>query len=300
LAWGELFFCGVNELITFAASMRKAIPPYYVNTKNTIIQIIFTTVFAYIFINLYKPFGAGEWYDVSWWVFSFASGVLVIFGMVVVLASRLFMFWIKRTRPVSIIYYALMTAGEIIFMALLYALIELWVLKDLRPFSILFYFALQNTALILLIPYLISVLFFEWQEKKISLEKLIKQLSYKTPFIPFKDEKGTLRLTIKANDLIFLESSDNYVVIHYESSGKTKTYLIRNTLKQFEKDLTTFPLLRCHRSYMVNIHRVKMMKREKGVVQLMMDDTGQCTVPVSRTYDARVSKTLNANIIVKG
>ena len=275
--------------------MGKAIPPYYVNTKNTVIQIVFTTVFAYIFINLYKPFGAGEWYDVSWWVFSFASGVLVVSGMLVVLASRLFMFWIKRTRPVSILYYVLMTAGEIIFMALLYALLEQWVLNDIRPFAVLLYFALQNTALILLIPYLISVLFFEWQEKKMSLEKLIRQLSYKAHFIPFKDEKGTLRLTIKANDLIFLESSDNYVTIHYESSGKMKSYLIRNTLKQFEKDLTVFPLLRCHRSYMVNIHHVKLMKREKGLVQLLMDDTGQHTIPVSKTYDAHVSKVLHAS-----
>ena len=279
--------------------MGKVIPPYYVNTKNTVIQIVFTTVFAYIFINLYKPFGAGAWYDVNWWVFSFGSGVLVVFGMLVVLASRLFMFWIKHSRPVSIIYYALMTAGEIIFMALLYALLELWALKDLRPFAVLFYFALQNTALILLIPYMISILFFEWQEKKISLEKLIKQLSYKAHFVPFKDERGTLRLTIKANDLIFLKSSDNYAEIHYESSEKMKTYLIRNTLKQFEKDLAAFPLLRCHRSYMVNIHRVKMMKREKGMVQLLMDDTGQHAIPVSQTYDGRVSKMLNANLIVQ-
>ena len=300
MAWGELFFCGVNELITFAASMRKAIPPYYVNTKNTIIQIIFTTVFAYIFINLYKPFGAGEWYDVSWWVFSFASGALVVSGMLVVVASRLLMFWGKRMRPISIVCYALMTTGEIIFMALLYALLELWVLKDARHFAILLYFALQNTALILLIPYLFSILFFEWQEKKISLEKLIKQLSYKAPFIPFKDEKGTLRLSIKASDLIFLESSDNYVVIHYESSEKMKSYLIRNTLKQFEKELTAFPLLRCHRSYMVNIDHVKLMRREKGVVQLLMDNTEQHSIPVSKTYDGLVSKALNAKIIVQG
>ena len=279
--------------------MGKYIPSFYITRKNTTIQIVFTTVFAYAFINLYHPFGAAEWYDVTWWVFSLASGFLVVSGMLVVLASRLFMFWIKRMRPITILYYALTVAGEIIFMAVLYALLERWVLKDMRPFAALVYFAAQNTALILLIPYLISVLFFEWQEKKISLEKLIKQISYKARFIHFKDEKGILRLTLKANDLIFLESSDNYVVIHYESDGKMKSELIRNTLKQFEKDLEEFPLLRCHRSYMVNMNRVKMMKREKGTVQLLMDRMEQHAIPVSKSYSENVSNMLSSNIIIQ-
>ena len=280
--------------------MGKTIPPYYITTKNTVIQIVFTTVFAYAFINLYKPFGAGEWYDVTWWVFSLASGLLVMAGMLVVLVSRLFMFWIKRTHQISIVYYALMIAGEIIFMAVFYVLLERWALqKDIRPFAAHVYSAVQNTALILLIPYLISILFFEWQEKKMSLEKLIKQISRKAYFISFKDEKGILRLTLKTNDLIFLEASDNYVVIRYEADGKTKSYLIRNTLKQFEKNLAEFPLLRCHRSYMININHVKMMKREKGMVQLLMDDKGQHTIPVSKTYAETVAKMLSSNLIVQ-
>ena len=279
--------------------MGKPIPSHYITRKNTIIQIVFTTVFAYVFIILYHPFGAENWYDVSWWVFSLASGFLVVSGMLVVLVSRLFMFWFKRTQPISILYYAVMTAGEIIFMAVLYALLERWVLNDMRPFAARVYFAAQNTALILLIPYLISVLFFEWQEKKISLEKLIQQIGNKARFIHFKDEKGTLRLTLKTNDLIFLEASDNYVDIHYESYGKMKSFLIRNTLKQFEKDLAEFPLLRCHRSYMVNMSRVKMMKQEKGTVQLLMDSMGQHAIPVSKSYAENVSKMLSANIIIQ-
>ena len=279
--------------------MNKLIPSYYVTRKNTVIQIAFTTIFAYAFINLYKPFGAREWYDVSLWVFSLASGILVMVGMLVVIVSRLFMFLIKRVRPISILYFALMIAGEIVFMAIFYVLLERWTIKtEMRPFAASIYFATQNTALILLIPYFISVLFFEWQEKKMSLEKLVKQIAQKASFIHFKDEKGTLRLTLKTNDLIFLESSDNYVIIHYESGGKTKSYLIRNTLKQFEKDLAEFPLLRCHRSYMVNINHVKMMKREKGTVQLLMDDKGQHAISVSKTYVDNVSRMLGTIVSI--
>ena len=276
--------------------MGKNIPSYYISRKNTIIQIVFTTVFAYVFINLYMPFGVGEWYNVNWWVLSLGSGILVVSGMLVVLTSRLFMFWIKRIRPITILYYALMIAGEIVFMAMFYVLLERLVLKaDMRHFGVHVYFTAQNTSLILLIPYLISILFFEWQEKKITLEKLVKQISYKVSFISFKDDKGTLRLTLKKNDLIFLEASDNYVVIHYESDKETKSYLIRNTLKRFETDLADFPLLRCHRRYMVNINHVKMMKSDKKGVKLLMDNIGQHVIPVSKTYVDNVSKILRSS-----
>lgn len=292
-----LFLSNQNLCFTFAKTilMGKSIPSYYISKKNTIIQIAFATLFAYVFINLYQPFGAGEWYDVSWWVFSLASGILVISGMLVVLVSRLIMFRIKYIRPISILYYAIMIAGEIIFMAILYVLLERWVLRDMRSFAKLLYFSVQNTALILLIPYLISILFFEWQEKKMSLEKLIKQISLKTPFIPFKDEKGTLQITLKVNDLIFLESSDNYVVIHYKLNGKVNRYLLRNTLKHLEKELAEFPLLRCHRSFMVNMNYVKIMKREKNKVQLIMDESEQHLIPVSKSYKENVFAKLGSS-----
>jgi DNA-binding LytR/AlgR family response regulator len=279
--------------------MNKKIPSYYINRKNTVIQILFTSVFAYAFINLYKPFGAGEWYDVTWRIFSLASGILVVTGMFVVIVSRLLMFLVKHFLPISILYYILMIAGEIIFMAIFYAMLEKIVMEDIRSFAEMVYYSIQNTALILLIPYLITILFFEWQEKKMTLEKLIKQISHKAYFIPFKDFKGTLMLTLKTNDLIYLEASDNYVIIHYVLEGKTKTYLLRNSLKQLEKDLTEFPLLRCHRSFMVNIKHVKMMKREKGIIQLLMDDIENHTIPVSKTYSANVIKTISSNMIIQ-
>ena len=191
-----------------------------------------------------------------------------------------------------------MVGGEIIFMALIYVFLERFVLYDYRPFAVLLYIAIQNTALILLIPYIITILFFEWQDKKMSFEKLLKQISNKSNFISFKDEKGIIRMTIKTTDLLYLESYDNYVIIHYKSELKSKTYLIRNTLKGFEKDLIDFPLLRCHRSYMVNINHVKMLKREKGNVKLLIDNTEQNIIPVSKTYIEMVLKTLNTDIII--
>ncbi|HHU58618.1 MAG TPA: LytTR family transcriptional regulator [Bacteroidales bacterium] len=267
----------------------KVIPEYFVTRRNTILQIVFTALFAFFFINIYRPFGAGEWYDVRWWAFLLASGALVMAGMVVVIISRLLMQLRQRRRPVTLTYYAWSVVAEIFFMGVLYAVLELVVLGGVRPFGVLLYVAVQNTSLILLIPYLISLLFFAWREKKMSLDALVRQIRKRPQFILFRDENEVLRLTIKSSDLIYLEASDNYVVIYFQAGIKVKSFLLRNTLKRLEQMLEDFPLLRCHRSYMVNIHRVKMLKRDKGQFKLWMDEEGQLSIPVSRSYAQAVT-----------
>lgn len=269
---------------------QKSIPDFFVSKKNTIHQILFTTLFAFIFINVYRPFGADEWYDVSWWMFVFASGLLVFAGMLVVILSRLLMFWIKRNNRITIFGYVVMILAEILFMGGLYALLERITLGGVRPFTLLYFVSIQNAALVLLIPYTVSLLYISWKDKKVNLDTLLKQLRSKPQFIAFKDENNILRFTIKAADLIYLSASDNYVEIHYKSGSKLKKYLLRNTLKRMEDEFHELPLLRCHRSYMVNLDQVKMFKREKGQISLWMDDEGEVTIPVSRSYGKSVTE----------
>lgn len=269
---------------------QKNIPDFFVSKRNTIHQILFTALVAFIFINVYRPFGADQWYDVSWWMFVFASGLLVLAGMLVVILSRLLMFWIKRSNSITILGYVLMVLAEILLMGGLYALLERITLGGVRSFTILYFVSIQNAALILLIPYTVSLLYISWREKKVSLDDLLKQLRSKPQFIAFKDENSVLRFTIKAEDLIYLSASDNYVEIHYKSGVRHKKHLLRNTLKRMEDQFHELPLLRCHRSYMVNLDQVKMFKREKGQISLWMDDEGELTIPVSRSYAKSVTE----------
>ncbi len=271
-------------------STGRPIPDYFISRKNTAVQVVFTALFAYFFINLYHPFSVSDWYDVGSWQFYLISGLLVVAGMVVIILSRFFMFWLQHRRPISRMYYGFMVAAEIILMGVLYAFLERLVLGDVRPFWELLYLAVLNTSLILLIPYLISLLFFAWREKKMNLDTLMKQLRSRPQFIPFRDENGVLRFTIKAKDVIYLEASDNYVNIFYYTREKIKSYLLRNTLKRLELSLKDYPLLRCHRSYMVNTDQVTMLRKEKGQYQLWLDDEGSKVIPVSRTYSEKVSE----------
>ena len=268
---------------------QKQIPDYFITRKNTILQILFTTIFAYVFINIYQPFGSGDWYNVNELEFSLYSGFLVIAGMLVVFISRLLlMFLISEKKLVTIRYYVLMIAGEILFMAALYAILEKSVMNDSRNLFYLLYLAIQNTALILLIPYVISLLFFAWKAKTISFNNLLDQLRNTSSFIPFHDEKGVLRISLKLEDLLYIESSDNYISIKYLQNEQQKSVLIRNTLKNLEKEFENSVLLRCHRSYMVNVERVSMVKKEGQNMKLLLSGPGNEKIPVSRGYYAIV------------
>jgi hypothetical protein len=273
-------------------SQQKNIPDFFITKRNTIHQVAFTALFAFMFINVYRPFGADHWYDVRWWMFTLASGLLVLSGMGVVILSRVIMFVIKRYKPITVLGYAAMVLAEILFMAGFYAILERVTLGRVRPFLLLYVVAVQNVSLILLIPYSLSLLYFSWKEKKVSLEALLMQIRNRPQFVSFKDENNVLRFTIKASNLLYLSASDNYVEIHYIAGSRTKIHLLRNTLKKIEEQQQYLPLLRCHRSFMVNLDQVKMFKREKGQQALWLDDEGEISIPVSRSYSKVVMSRL--------
>ena len=273
----------------------KNIPEYFISKRNIYVQIVFTTVFAYAFINIYEPFGAAHWYAISKWQFLLYSGLLVLLGMVVVIVNRVIMYQISKLRPVSLLQYSLMVAAEIIIMAAFFALIEDYALDDSRTWAELWFIAIQNTALILLIPYLISLLFFAFQEKKIKLENLTFDYLRKPviDFIPFRDENGVMRLSLKKSDLLYLEASENYVLVHYRVRNEIKQYLLRNSLKKLENDLKQHQIVRCHRSFMVNIEMVKMMQKGKKGLELHLAGPENLVIQVSKTYEPAVISELN-------
>ena len=107
--------------------------------------------------------------------------------------------------------------------------------------------------------------------------------------LPFHDENGTLRFSIQQEDLLYLEASDNYVTIYYSDNTKISKFLVRNTLKNFENTLKGNNLIRCHRSYMVNFDKVKILKKEKDGLILELNINQSCNIPVSKTFATNVT-----------
>jgi DNA-binding LytR/AlgR family response regulator len=102
--------------------------------------------------------------------------------------------------------------------------------------------------------------------------------------IPFRGEKGILRFSVKREDLLYLEAADNYVLIHYLDRDKQLKYMIRTTLKRIEQEFPAKNLVRCHRSFIINIDHVRTIRREKEGLIINFESPVNITVPISKTY----------------
>ena len=268
--------------------LSQPLPAYITDRKNITRLIFFTATFALIFLNIYAPFGIKTFLRITqeWQLFLLIS-VIILTGVLVVVVSRIIMYQaVKKGNRLTILNYLAWVAFEVVSMALFYTIYEIVFLNDPRPIFDIFKKSMFNTSLVLLFPYSISWLYFSWRDKINLLEKISEggDPNIQKLMIPFRDEKGTLRISIKPNDLLYLQGSDNYVTIYYNHQNKPSKFLLRSTLKKMEEDLTELNIMRCHRSYMINIDKVKLVKKDKEGLILVLDIDPPIEIPVSKTY----------------
>ncbi len=255
-------------------------------------MILFTAFFALLFINLFQPFGSRNWYpNITDFKYFFFSSLIILTGMLVVVISRVIMHQAARKHSITTLNYSAWILAEIFAMSLFYALFSKYVPEGSadRDFMEILKKAVFNTSLVLLLPYGISLLYFSWKEKTKLLEE--QQEGRFTPEIPrkkriaFPDEKGEIKITIEFDHLVYIESADNYATIHYINKERVARYPIRNSLKWFEQNLVgETPLVRCHRSYIINLDRVKVLKKTKEGFFMELDIPQLADIPVSKTY----------------
>lgn len=267
--------------------------PDYINNKKNIIRLVgFTALFALVFINIYKPFSSSNWYKVSEFMFFVYSSVIILTGVLVVVISRLIMYFYSKRHKISYWKYGIWVFLEILFMSVFYTVYTI-VLNPGRDVMEVFEGSVKNTALVLLLPYFVLWFYFGWRESVRKLEQIENpdDFTINSPgSIAFRDEKGVLRISLSMCDLMYIESSDNYVLIHYTINDKIKRYLLRNTLKNLEKEFQRTNVVRCHRSYLVNLDRVKVLRRGKEGLFIELDAQGADDLPVSKSYQQKVSE----------
>jgi hypothetical protein len=284
--------------------LNQKIPAYITEKKNIVRLIVFTTIFALVFVNLYSPFEVSAGFSKgASKIFKFnnkdlllliSSSFIILTGVLVVVISRIILYQVTRFRGRIILgRYFLWIAAEVFCMSMFYVLYEIWFLNDPRPFWDAYKISIQNTALVLLFPYSISWLYFSWIDKNKMLEKLKADgdsAADSKDMIVFSDEKGTMRISLKFLDLLYLQAADNYVTIVYCNKDKLVKYMLRSSLKLIEEEQKNFPLIRCHRSYMVNFDKAKIIRREKDGLRIELDSPIHVEIPVSKTFMEDVFK----------
>ncbi len=272
--------------------MNQKIPEYLYEKGNITRLIIYTALFALVFINIYQPFDSRNWFPVSEGMFLVFSSLVILTGVLVVVISRIIMYHYAGRHGLSLWQYAIWIVVEIIAMAMFYTLFESLVLHDSRSYSEMLRQSFINTALVLLLPYSILWLYFALKDKDRKLARLVSAKGEPEPevlpMLNFRDEKRELKLSVRSDQLLWIEAADNYVKIHYTHKGRIASFMVRNTLKNIESEFSGSTLVRCNRSTIINFDKVKVLRKEQNGIYLGLEMDSAPDIPVSRTYASKV------------
>lgn len=271
--------------------LNKKLPAYMYEKGNIIRLILLTALFALVFINIYKPFSSSHWYPVSEFKFFVFSSLIILTGVLVVVISRIIMYYNGKKHTITLGQYALWILAEIFFMSLFYTIYTLSVNPE-REYLDAFRESSINTALVLLLPYTALHFYFSYRDKERQLRLLEEgqtDSTLKQSIYSFHDEKGELRLSVKKENLLYIESADNYVVIWYMNKEHLAKFMLRNSLRTIEENFSETAVRRCHRSFIVNFEQVKVIRRQKEGIFMEFDIPHVPDIPISKTYSEKVT-----------
>ena len=281
----------------YSSILFQKLPKYLLTKQNQLMMVLFVSLFAVVFINIFKPFGSEDWMTkgkftstqyLAW------STILVCMGMSIVAISRVIMYHYskKPTHKITILKYICWIIIELLLLSAAFtilALITSYGGATRDPLEI-YKNAMENTVFILFIPYLIGIMYLSYQDKSAKLRTIMEENigNKSTSFIAFRDERGVLRLTVAKENLLYIESADNYISIWYLKNNQLKKQLLRMTLKELSVQLGETNVVRCHRSFMVNLDQVKVLRREKENMFIELVYQGVQEIPISKTYGEEV------------
>lgn len=279
--------------------MNHNISPHFYARRNIIFYVVFVTLFVLLFTSVYKPtFGYGQTTMSLWSQHEdFCIPILCAITLVVTLLSRLLLVFFKRREGMSGVEYLLWEAAEWLALCL-FADLFLCLIFHLSFLNLLPMILLVGLAL-LIFPYAFYWLIVERNsyhqqihEMQIRIEDLQHRIQPDSheDRLEFADEKGVVRLVTPQSSVIYIEAAGNYVDIYYQDRDRLTHFALRNTLKGIEDLCVSHGLLRCHRSYFINLYKIKLLRRDANGLFAEMTIDGVDDLPVSKNYANDITK----------
>lgn len=180
-----------------------------------------------------------------------------------------------------------------------YALTTLIFRWELFNVMVLFKNLFFTLAIGMIIAPFLILAHYSYQMRKQAGKHTGRQATKPSAATPFESRKMILleseykqgSLELDERDLLFIQTADNYIDVYYLEGSSVRHKLLRSTLSAIEKANISPQVIRCHRSYIINLHHIKSCKRPVRELRLHFKEKDYL-IPVSRQYRERVRTSL--------
>ncbi len=258
------------------------------------LQCLLEGVFVAGFLIVFQPFGTIYWQNEHKTLFLCGYSLITILAGLIVRMVLPYFFksyfveddWtIGREILIVLLLLAIITTGNVLFSNIIFGL----------PFTFLGFSSMFFLVLMLgFFPITMSILInYIYKLKKYSQPVVVQQNPTSTAVVTNKikliaeNEKDSLE--INADDLFFIESSDNYSTIYFLKNNILQKELLRSSLSRLETQITYPKIVRCHRSCIVNMDKVARVSGNAQGYKFHLQPA-ELTVPVARKYSELVEK----------
>ena len=272
---------------------NQKLPGYLLGKYQLIGTVTFSVLFAVVFLNIYIPFSDTAWFRLGDSAMFFLTLIFVFVSISFLVVSRMMMYRSKSLVEMTYAGYVTWCVLEIVFISAFYTWITMdnVLSQDEHPLMV-FGRSLKNGFIALGIPYLISGMYFAIIDKNntirlMSFDNVVTDEAVKpeTQKITLFDNSGSLKMSLNPENLYYIESDDNYIKVWYtDNKGELKQYMLRCRLKTVEESFKDSGLVRCHRKYIVNIKKVKVLRKESEGYLLELDNESVPPLTVTKTY----------------
>jgi len=267
--------------------MKKNDFSFYNTSKYKISLSFSISVFFFFFIVFFLPFGVDNYnpnhkYTLYFFLEIFYFFIpLLAFSLLNEFLLRPIIF--KKTTFKKIILWSIWT----LFVLSTVMFITYNILGNWHNFKLSSYLEfLIQVPVVLLFPLVGTFFFYRFRSLQYQIEHILttkERFIDENQLVKFKGQGSKDQITLSLGNFLYGKAQDNYVELYYIDNEQLKKILIRSSLSNLSKSINDLVIVRCHRSYMVNLLQVIAVKGGNHEMTLNIDHF-DAIVPVSKSY----------------
>lgn len=264
--------------------------PEDMSLRHNIRSIIGVGMFVTLFLYVLRPFGI-DYYSDNLLLICIEFGIVTVFAGLSYDLFGIYILGLKKDLPSWTLWKWIVSAIFLILFISVCNYLFMMYLMAWDGFSWHFFFRMIISTLVVgIFPIIFSGMLVQMNAYKLNH---LQAENLQTNLIPIKTKVHTIVLPsdnknqrefFPLDSLFYMEAMKNYVSICYEEEGTIEKVIFRDTIKRMEMQAKGSPLIRCHRSFIVNINLIEKVAGNAQGLRLTLKGLPDFEVPVSRKY----------------